>query len=76
MAVFERSSKSLGPSYQEALAIERKKMGKKPINQGLLLRRVTPPTCTLLDIFEGAYHRLFPPSGPRLPTAMLFWAKW
>ena len=65
-----------GPSYQEALAIERKKLGRKPISQGLILRKVPPPACTLLDVFQGTYYPLFPPSGPTAPTAMLFWANW
>lgn len=61
--------------YQEALSVERKSH-RKPINQGLLKRRVPPPACTLMDIFEGEYHPMFSPSGPKAPTALLFWSKW
>ena len=61
-------------SYVEALMRERK--SHKPVNLGLLRRHIPPPACTLMDIFEGEYHPLFPPSGPRSPTAVLFWSKW
>ena len=61
---------------QESLALERKQYTRKPINEGLLRTRVPPPACTILDVFEGEYHPLFPPSGPSNPTAILFWANW
>ena len=66
----------MGPAYQEALALERKGSARKPVNLGLLKRRVPPPACTLMDVFEGEYHPLFPPSGPRAPTVLVFWGQW
>ena len=65
----------LSSPYRDTLVIERRNI-KKPINQGLMRRHVPPPSCTLMDIFDGEYHPLFPPAGPRKPTALLFWSKW
>lgn len=64
-------------SFNETLALERKLTTRRMVmNVGLMKRHVAPPRCTLMDIFEGEYHPLFPPSGPSCPTAILFWAKW
>ena len=64
-------------SFSETLALERKLTTRRMVmHVGLMKRHVTPPSCTLMDIFEGEYHPLFPPSGPSSPTAILFWAKW
>ena len=71
--LFIRTYKLSSP-YQDTLVIERRNI-KKPINQGLMRRHVPPPSCTLMNIFDGEYHPLFPPAGPRKPTALLFWSK-
>ena len=68
------NARGMGPAYPEALAIERKT--SQMVNLGLLKHGVTAPPCTLMDIFEGEYHPLFPPSGPRAPTMMIFWGQW
>ncbi len=65
----------LSSPYQDSLSMERRGV-KKPINAGLLRRHVPPPPVTLMDLFDGEYRPLFPPSGPRKPTAILFWSKW
>ncbi|ELT90741.1 hypothetical protein CAPTEDRAFT_219540 [Capitella teleta] len=70
-----RAGKGMGPAYQEALAIERKTC--QMVNLGLLKHPVSPvPAATLMDIFEGEYRPLFPPSGPRAPAMLLFWGQW
>jgi len=69
-----RTRKAKGMSYYDTLNVERKQL-RHPVNQGLLKRQVPPPSCSVLDVFEGEYRQLFPPSGPRAPTAILFWSK-
>jgi hypothetical protein len=72
--LFFRGARGMGPAYQEALSIERK--NQKIVNLGLLKHPISPPPCTLMDIFEGEYRPLFPPSGPRTPTFLFFWGQW
>lgn len=60
--------------YQEILAVEKRLPPTKAINVGLIKRQVQPPSCAVLDIFECEFRTLIPPSGPRLPTALLFWS--
>ncbi|CAD5112727.1 DgyrCDS1945 [Dimorphilus gyrociliatus] len=65
---------TINSPYQETLAVEKRLPITKAINVGLLRRQVQPPSCAVLDIFECEFRTLIPPSGPRLPTALLFWS--
>ncbi|XP_023933288.1 uncharacterized protein LOC106180596 isoform X1 [Lingula anatina] len=62
--------------YEDTYAAERRLPGRRLVNQGLLKRRVPPPSCNVIDIFTGDIKSLLPPGGPNGPTAILFWTKW
>lgn len=61
--------------YQDSIAYERQ-LAKKLANQGLLKKHVPPPSCSLLDIFEGEYKPLLQGHNRQYPTAIFFWTPW
>ncbi|KAL5013163.1 hypothetical protein ScPMuIL_007433 [Solemya velum] len=61
--------------YQDSIAYERQ-LAKKLANQGLLKKKVPPPSCSLLDIFEGEYKPLLSNLNKDFPTVILFWTPW
>ncbi|GFR62047.1 fibronectin, partial [Elysia marginata] len=61
--------------YQDSISYERQ-VAKKLANQGLLYKQVPPPSCSLLDIFDGEYKPLMANHSARCPTVMLFWTPW
>ena len=61
--------------YQDSVMYERQ-LAKKLANQGLLKRKVPPPACSLLDIFQGEYKPFLGTHNKQFPTAILFWTPW
>ncbi|XP_012935394.1 uncharacterized protein LOC101845075 isoform X2 [Aplysia californica] len=61
--------------YQDSISYERQ-VAKKLANQGLLHKQVPPPSCSLLDIFDGEYKPLMSCHSARVPTVILFWTPW
>ncbi|XP_055882729.1 uncharacterized protein LOC106055997 isoform X2 [Biomphalaria glabrata] len=61
--------------FQDSIAYERQ-IAKKLANQGLLQKHVPPPSCNVLDIFEGDYKPLLSVHKPSCPTVLLFWTPW
>ncbi|XP_052779768.1 uncharacterized protein LOC128217013 isoform X4 [Mya arenaria] len=61
--------------YQDSIAYERQ-LAKKLANQGLLKKHVPPPSCSLLDVFEGDYKPLLQGHSRQYPTAIFFWTPW
>ncbi|XP_048739977.2 uncharacterized protein LOC125654190 isoform X5 [Ostrea edulis] len=61
--------------YQDSVMYERQ-LAKKLANQGLLKRKVPPPACSLLDIFQGEYKPFLETHNKQFPTAILFWTPW
>lgn len=53
-----------------------RQLAKKLANQGLLKRKVPPPACSLLDIFQGEYKPFLETHNKQFPTAILFWTPW
>lgn len=53
-----------------------RQLAKKLANQGLLKRKVPPPACSLLDIFQGEYKPFLGTHNKQFPTAILFWTPW
>lgn len=61
--------------FSDALAYERQ-AAKKLANQGLLKKRVPPPSCSLLDIFDGEYKPFLATHNKQFASAVLFWTPW
>lgn len=61
--------------FSDSLAYERQ-AAKKLANQGLLKKRVPPPSCSLLDIFDGEYKPFLSTHNKQYATAVLFWTPW
>lgn len=61
--------------FSDSLAYERQ-AAKKLANQGLLKKRVPPPSCSLLDIFDGEYKPFLSTHSKQYATAVLFWTPW
>ncbi|KAK3102288.1 hypothetical protein FSP39_010226 [Pinctada imbricata] len=61
--------------YQDSVMYERQ-LAKKLANQGLLKRKVPPPACSLLDIFQGEYKPILASHNKQFPTVILFWTPW
>ncbi|XP_041347758.1 uncharacterized protein LOC121367568 [Gigantopelta aegis] len=61
--------------FQDSIGYERQ-VGKKLANQGMLQKHVPPPSCSLLDIFDGEYKPLMNFHRRQHPTILLFWTPW
>ncbi|CAL1538548.1 unnamed protein product [Lymnaea stagnalis] len=61
--------------FQDSITYERQ-VAKKLANQGLLTKFVPPPSCSLLDIFDGEYKQLMSVHVASRPTVLLFWTPW
>lgn len=61
--------------FSDSLAYERQ-AAKKLANQGLLKKKVPPPSCSLLDIFDGEYKPFLATHSKQFATAVLFWTPW
>lgn len=61
--------------YVDSINYERQ-LAKKLANQGLLKKKVPPPSCSLLDIFDGEYKPFMGTHNKQFPTVVLFWTPW
>ncbi|XP_033744669.1 uncharacterized protein LOC117330483 isoform X1 [Pecten maximus] len=61
--------------YLDSINYERQ-LAKKLANQGLLKKKVPPPSCSLLDILDGEYKPFMGTHNKQFPTVVLFWTPW
>ncbi|CAH1782616.1 unnamed protein product [Owenia fusiformis] len=61
--------------YIDTLEYERR-FPTRSYNNGLMQHNIPPPSCHVMDVFDGEFNPLLPPSGPDCPTVLFFWTRW